>query len=132
MRKLILKVVTLILVSTSAVLICSCQKNNETESDIKGGSDALTVYDVNTSSLIVTNGDKRAEFSGDEWNELISAFKNAKETDVSENEVDFDIKIDFNNGNIGYISSKYDLFKMEDVYYMLEEDAYNKLKGGIE
>ena len=96
MKKSLLLCLSLVL----AVIMVGC--NNS-----KGGEDALTVFDVNSSKVLITYNNKTTTLSDDKQKEFVSLIKSIyKDTDVKDDSTTkYDMKIDFNNGNVVEIST---------------------------
>lgn len=96
MKKSLLLCLSLVL----AVIMVGC--NNS-----KGGEDALTVFDVNSSKVLITYNNKTTTLSDDKQKEFVSLIKSIyKGTDVKDDSTTkYDMKIDFNNGNVVEIST---------------------------
>lgn len=96
MKKSLLLCLSLVL----AVIMVGC--NNS-----KGGEDALTVFDVNSSKVLITYNNKTTTLSDDKQKEFVSLIKSIyKSTDVKDDSTTkYDMKIDFNNGNVVEIST---------------------------
>ena len=87
MKKSLLLCLSLVLV----VIMVGC--NNS-----KGGEDALTVFDVNSSKVLITYNNKTTTLTDDK-----SIYKS---TDVKDDSTTkYDMKIDFNNENVVEIST---------------------------
>lgn len=73
----------------------------------KGGEDALNVFDVNSSKVLITYNNKTTTLSDDKQKEFVSLIKSIyKGTDVKDDSTTkYDMKIDFNNGNVVEIST---------------------------
>ena len=82
-----------------AVIMVGC--NN------KGGEDALNVFDVNSSKVLITYNNKTTTLTDDKQKEFVSLIKSIyKGTDVKDySTTKYDMKIDFNNGNVVEIST---------------------------
>lgn len=96
MKKSLLLCLSLVL----AVIMVGC--NNS-----KGGEDALTVFDVNSSKVLITYNNKTTTLSDNKQKEFVSLIKSIyKGTDVKDDSTTkYDMKIDFNNGNVVEIST---------------------------
>lgn len=96
MKKSLLLCLSLVLV----VIMVGC--NNS-----KGGEDALTVFDVNSSKVLITYNNKTTTLTDDKQKEFVSLIKSIyKSTDVKDDSTTkYDMKIDFNNGNVVEIST---------------------------
>lgn len=96
MKKSLLLCLSLVL----AVIMVGC--NNS-----KGGEDALTVFDVNSSKVLITYNNKTTTLTDDKQKEFVSLIKSIyKGTDVKDDSTTkYDMKIDFNNGNVVEIST---------------------------
>jgi len=73
----------------------------------KGGEDALNVFDVNSSKVLITYNNKTTTLTDDKQKEFVSLIKSIyKGTDVKDDSTTkYDMKIDFNNGNVVEIST---------------------------
>ena len=96
MKKSLLLCLSLVLVA----IMVGC--NNS-----KGGEDALNVFDVNSSKVLITYNNKTTTLSDDKQKEFVSLIKSIyKGTDVKDDSTTkYDMKIDFNNGNVVKIST---------------------------
>lgn len=96
MKKSLLLCLSLVLV----VIMVGC--NNS-----KGGEDALTVFDVNSSKVQIAYNNKTTTLSDDKQKEFVSLIKSIyKGTDVKDDSTTkYDMKIDFNNGIVVEIST---------------------------
>lgn len=102
MKKSLLLCLSLVLV----VIMVGC--NNS-----KGGEDTLTVFDVNSSKVQITYNNKTTTLTDNKQKEFVSLIKSIyKGTDVKDDSTTkYDMKIDFNNGNVGEISTDKKVFK---------------------
>lgn len=118
MKKSLLLCLTLVLV----VIMVGC--NNT-----KGGEDALTVFDVNSSKVQITYNNKTTTLSDDKQKEFVSLIKSIyKGTDVKDDSTTkYDMKIDFNNGNVGEISTDKKVFKFQNDVKKISDENLNKL-----
>ena len=73
----------------------------------KGGEEALNVFDVNSSKVLITYNNKTTTLTDDKQKEFVSLIKSIyKSTDVKDDSTTkYDMKIDFNNGNVVEIST---------------------------
>lgn len=96
MKKSLLLCLSLVLV----VIMVGC--NN-----LKGGEDALNVFDVNSSKVLITYNNKTTTLTDDKRKEFVSLIISIyKGTDVKDDSTTkYDMKIDFNNGNVVEIST---------------------------
>lgn len=118
MKKSLLLCLSLVLV----VIMVGC--NNS-----KGGEDALTVFDVNSSKVQITYNNKTTTLSDDKQKEFVSLIKSIyKGTDVKDDSTTkYDMKIDFNNGNMGEISTGKKVFKFQNDVKKISDENLNKL-----
>lgn len=118
MKKSLLLCLSLVLV----VIMVGC--NNS-----KGGEDALTVFDVNSSKVQITYNNKTTTLSGDKQKEFVSLIKSIyKGTDVKDDSTTkYDMKIDFNNGNMGEVSTGKKVFKFQNDVKKISDENLNKL-----
>lgn len=118
MKKSLLLCLSLVLV----VIMVGC--NNS-----KGGEDALTVFDVNSSKVQITYNNKTATLSDDKQKEFVSLIKSIyKGTDVKDDSTTkYDMKIDFNNGNMGEVSTGKKVFKFQNDVKKISDENLNKL-----
>ena len=100
-----------------------------------GGKGGLTVFEVNSSKIVITGNDKNITLTNDEKSEftrLIKKIVNENNTikgDISEENYDF--KIDFDNGYAAYIlQDEKELLFVGDVK-KIEEDDMTKLNKYI-
>lgn len=118
MKKSLLLCLSLVLV----VIMVGC--NNS-----KGGEDALTVFDVNSSKVLITYNNKTTTLSDNKQKEFVSLIKSIyKGTDVKDDSTTkYDMKIDFNNGNVGEISTDKKVFKFQNDVKKISDENLNKL-----
>lgn len=118
MKKSLLLCLSLVLV----VIMVGC--NNP-----KGGEDTLTVFDVNSSKVQITYNNKTTTLSDDKQKEFVSLIKSIyKGTDVKDDSTTkYDMKIDFNNGNMGEISTGKKVFKFQNDVKKISDENLNKL-----
>lgn len=118
MKKSLLLCLSLVLV----VIMVGC--NNS-----KGGEDALTVFDVNSSKVQITYNNKTTTLSDNKQKEFVSLIKSIyKGTDVKDDSTTkYDMKIDFNNGNVGEISTDKKVFKFQNDVKKISDENLNKL-----
>lgn len=95
-KSLLLLCLSLVLV----VIMVGC--NNS-----KGGEDALTVFDVNSSKVQIAYNNKTTTLSDDKQKEFVSLVKSIYNgTDAKDDSnAQYNMKIDFNNGNVVEIST---------------------------
>lgn len=118
MKKSLLLCLSLVLV----VIMVGC--NNS-----KGGEDALTVFDVNSSKVQITYNNKTTTLTDNKQKEFVSLIKSIyKGTDVKDDSTTkYDMKIDFNNGNVGEISTGKKVFKFQNDVKKISDENLNKL-----
>lgn len=118
MKKSLLLCLSLVLV----VIMVGC--NNS-----KGGEDALTVFDVNSSKVQITYNKKTTTLSDNKQKEFVSLIKSIyKGTDVKDDSTTkYDMKIDFNNGNVGEVSTGKKVFKFQNDVKKISDENLNKL-----
>lgn len=118
MKKSLLLCLSLVLV----VIMVGC--NNS-----KGGEDALTVFDVNSSKVQITYNNKTTTLTDNKQKEFVSLIKSIyKGTDVKDDSITkYDMKIDFNNGNVGEISTDKKVFKFQNDVKKISDENLNKL-----
>lgn len=118
MKKSLLLCLSLVLV----VIMVGC--NNS-----KGGEDALTVFDVNSSKVLITYNNKTTTLSDDKQKEFVSLIKSIyKGTDVKDDSTTkYDMKIDFNNGNVGEVSTDKKVFKFQNDVKKISDENLNSL-----
>lgn len=118
MKKSLLLCLSLVLV----VIMVGC--NNS-----KGGEDTLTVFDVNSSKVQITYNNKTTTLSDDKQKEFVSLIKSIyKGTDVKDDSTTkYDMKIDFNNGNVGEISTGKKVFKFQNDVKKISDENLNSL-----
>lgn len=118
MKKSLLLCLSLVLV----VIMVGC--NNT-----KGGEDALTVFDVNSSKVLITYNNKTTTLSDNKQKEFVSLIKSIyKGTDVKDDSTTkYDMKIDFNNGNVGEVSTGKKVFKFQNDVKKISDENLNKL-----
>lgn len=118
MKKSLLLCLTLVLV----VIMVGC--NNS-----KGGEDALTVFDVNSSKVLITYNNKTTTLSDDKQKEFVSLIKSIyKGTDVKDDSTTkYNMKIDFNNGNMGEVSTDKKVFKFQNDVKKISDENLNSL-----
>lgn len=118
MKKSLLLCLSLVLV----VIMVGC--NNS-----KGGEDTLTVFDVNSSKVLITYNNKTTTLSDNKQKEFVSLIKSIyKGTDVKDDSTTkYDMKIDFNNGNMGEVSTGKKVFKFQNDVKKISDENLNKL-----
>lgn len=118
MKKSLLLCLSLVLV----VIMVGC--NNS-----KGGEDALTVFDVSSSKVQITYNNKTTTLTDNKQKEFVSLIKSIyKGTDVKDDSTTkYDMKIDFNNGNVGEISTGKKVFKFQNDVKKISDENLNKL-----
>lgn len=118
MKKSLLLCLSLVLV----VIMVGC--NNS-----KGGEDALTVFDVNSSKVQITYNNKTTTLTDNKQKEIVSLIKSIyKDTDVKDDSTTkYNMKIDFNNGNVGEISTGKKVFKFQNDVKKISDENLNKL-----
>lgn len=118
MKKSLLLCLSLVLV----VIMVGC--NNT-----KGGEDALTVFDVNSSKVQITYNNKTSTLTDNKQKEFVSLIKSIyKGTDVKDDSTTkYDMKIDFNNGNMGEVSTGKKVFKFQNDVKKISDENLNKL-----
>lgn len=118
MKKSLLLCLSLVLV----VIMVGC--NNS-----KGGEDALTVFDVNSSKVQITYNNKTTTLTDNKQKEFVSLIKSIyKGTDVKDDSTTkYDMKIDFNNGNVGEISTDKKVFKFQNDVKKISDENLNSL-----
>lgn len=118
MKKSLLLCLSLVLV----VIMVGC--NNS-----KGGEDALTVFDVNSSKVLITYNKKTTTLSDDKQKEFVSLIKSIyKGNDVKDDSTTkYDMKIDFNNGNMGEVSTGKKVFKFQNDVKKINDENLNSL-----
>lgn len=118
MKKSLLLCLSLVLV----VIMVGC--NNS-----KGGEDTLTVFDVNSSKVQITYNNKTTTLSDDKQKEFVSLIKSIyKGTDVKDDSTTkYNMKIDFNNGNVGEISTDKKVFKFQNDVKKISDENLNSL-----
>lgn len=100
-----------------------------------GGKGGLTVFEVNSSKIVITGNDKNITLTNDEKSEftrLIKKIVNENNTikgDISEENYDF--KIDFDNGYAAYILQDEKELLFEGDVKKIEEDDMTKLNKYI-
>lgn len=118
MKKSLLLCLSLVLV----VIMVGC--NNS-----KGGEDALTVFDVNSSKVQITYNNKTTTLTDNKQKEFVSLIKSIyKGTDVKDDSTTkYDMKIDFNNGNMGEVSTDKKVFKFQNDVKKISDENLNSL-----
>lgn len=118
MKKSLLLCLSLVLV----VIMVGC--NNS-----KGGEDTLTVFDVNSSKVQITYNNKTTTLTDNKQKEFVSLIKSIyKDTDVKDDSnAQYNMKIDFNNGNVGEISTGKKVFKFQNDVKKISDENLNKL-----
>lgn len=118
MKKSLLLCLSLVLV----VIMVGC--NNS-----KGGEDALTVFDVNSSKVQITYNNKTTTLTDNKQKEFVSLIKSIyKGTDVKDDSTTkYDMKIDFNNGNVGEVSTGKKVFKFQNDVKKISDENLNSL-----
>ena len=100
-----------------------------------GGKGGLTVFEVNSSKIVITGNDKNITLTNDEKSEFTRLIKkivnenNTMKGDISEENYDF--KIDFDNGYAAYILQDEKELLFEGDVKKIEEDDMTKLNKYI-
>lgn len=100
-----------------------------------GGKGGLTVFEVNSSKIVITGNDKNITLTNDEKSEFTRLIKkivnenNTMKGDISEENYDF--KIDFDNGYAAYILQDEKELLFEGDVKKIEEDDMNELNKYI-
>lgn len=118
MKKSLLLCLSLVLV----VIMVGC--NNS-----KGGEDALTVFDVSSSKVQITYNNKTTTLTDNKQKEFVSLIKSIyKDTDVKDDSnAQYNMKIDFNNGNMGEVSTGKKVFKFQNDVKKISDENLNSL-----
>lgn len=118
MKKSLLLCLSLVLV----VIMVGC--NNS-----KGGEDALTVFDVNSSKVQIAYNNKTTTLTDNKQKEFVSLIKSIyKGTDAKDDSTTkYDMKIDFNNGNMGEVSTGKKVFKFQNDVKKISDENLNSL-----
>ena len=118
MKKSLLLCLSLVLV----VIMVGC--NNS-----KGGEDTLTVFDVSSSKVQITYNNKTTTLSDNKQKEFVSLIKSIyKGTDVKDDSTTkYNMKIDFNNGNVGEVSTGKKVFKFQNDVKKISDENLNSL-----
>lgn len=122
----------IILVALS-ILLVGCYSNNNSSNDTsKGGNNALSIFDVDSDKLTITYDGKVEEYTDDTREDLITIFKKiAKEEKTLEEskEINYDVMIDFNNGNTARLSLKDKIFDLGWEKLEVSQDDIEKITG---
>ena len=100
-----------------------------------GGKGGLTVFEVNSSKIVITGNDKNITLTNDEKSEFTRLIKkivnenNTMKGDISEENYDF--KIDFDNGYAAYILQDEKKLLFEGDVKKIEEDDMTELNKYI-
>lgn len=100
-----------------------------------GGKGGLTVFEVNSSKIVITGNDKNITLTNDEKSEFTRLIKkivnenNTMKGDISEENYDF--KIDFDNGYAAYILQDEKELLFEGDVKKIEEDDMTELNKYI-
>lgn len=100
-----------------------------------GGKGGLTVFEVNSSRIVITGNDKNITLTNDEKSEFTRLIKkivnenNTMKGDISEENYDF--KIDFDNGYAAYILQDEKELLFEGDVKKIEEDDMTELNKYI-
>ena len=100
-----------------------------------GGKGGLTVFEVNSSKIVITGNDKNITLTNDEKSEFTRLIKkivnenNTMRGDISEENYDF--KIDFDNGYAAYILQDEKELLFEGDVKKIEEDDMTELNKYI-
>lgn len=100
-----------------------------------GGKGGLTVFEVNSSKIVITGNDKNITLTNDEKSEFTRLIKkivnenNTMKGDISEENYDF--KIDFDNGYAAYILQDEEELLFEGDVKKIEEDDMTELNKYI-
>ena len=100
-----------------------------------GGKGGLTVFEVNSSKIVITGNDKNITLTNDEKSEftrLIKKIVNENNTMKGEiSEENYDFKIDFDNGYAAYILQDEKELLFEGDVKKIEEDDMTELNKYI-
>ena len=110
MKKIVLKLMTLAVIALVAVTaLSSCQES-------KGGKEALTVFDVNSTGVELTYNSKTVSLDGAEQKKFIKIIKDISNGGNIQNNknINYDMTIDFKNGYDARISTKEKVFLFEN------------------
>ena len=100
-----------------------------------GGKGGLTVFEVNSSKIVITGNDKNITLTNDEKSEFTRLIKkivnenNTMKGDISEENYDF--KIDFDNGYAAYILQDEKELLFEGDVKKIEEEYMTELNKYI-
>ena len=100
-----------------------------------GGKGGMTVFEVNSSKIVITGNDKNITLTNDEKSEFTRLIKkivnenNTMKGDISEENYDF--KINFDNGYAAYILQDEKELLFEGDVKKIEEDDMTKLNKYI-
>lgn len=100
-----------------------------------GGKGGMTVFEVNSSKIVITGNDKNITLTNDEKSEFTRLIKkivnenNTMKGDISEENYDF--KIDFDNGYAAYILQDEKELLFEGDVKKIEEDDMTELNKYI-
>ena len=122
MNKRVLVIISLLLVSVTAVACCFFINGQRR---VKGGEDAHTVFDIDGTELIISDGKNDKTISGVDRQNLISMFKDVFNNGEDATKADsYDIVVDFGNGYRAKISTEEKVFSfLEDEKRMSDDDV---------
>lgn len=94
---------------------------------VKGGPDAPTLFDANSDTITLTYKENSISIKGNNREKILSILKKAEITeDIPEN-IEYDVYLDFENGDGAYLSSKNNCFAIighdGQIRYISEEDC---------
>lgn len=92
----------------------------------KGGKDALSVFEVNSSELTISNKEKEITLIGEDRSNLITKIKNiVNEGNDCDKAEKYDLTIDFKNGYKVYVSTENNIFLFESERKNIDNNDIN-------
>lgn len=112
-KKIISKnMIVLILILSPIAIISTMMIINiyKIHTSVKGGPDAPTLFDANSDTITITYKENSISIKGNNREKILSILKKAEITeDIPEN-IEYDVYLDFENGDGAYLSSKNNCF----------------------
>ena len=98
-------ILTIMLLVLATLFLTSCNKT-------KGGEDSLTVFDVDTDEVEVMYNNQTVSLKGGEHKKFIDVIKDISkgESVKVDDDIEYDMVIDFKNGYVAKISSEKNIF----------------------
>ena len=126
-----MKKVTAIIVPITTIVLILCVIYFVNIKDKKGGKDAHTMFDVNTNEVAVSYHENTVSLKHEEQKAFLKIVKDiCKEEDTSiDKNIDYDMIIDFKNGNKASVSTEDKVLCVNDqgIVKKITDDNMDKL-----